>query len=82
MATSEGWTSTNPANHGWISNSGRRHGRAAEQSLDEVAGVDEADVDEGHKPDTSMERAGKSPRTANLTDPRTLAATQMMGGLE
>ena len=60
---------------------GGRHGR--QQSLDEVAGVDEADVDEGHKPDTSMERAGKSLRTiANLTEPRTLAATQMMGGLE
>ena len=39
------------------------HERADEEDLDEISGVDEADVDMSHDPDDSMERAGKSRHT-------------------
>lgn len=45
--------------------SGRRHRRTDEQTVEEIAGVDEADVDEAlrHDPDDTMERAGTSHHT-------------------
>lgn len=45
-----------------------RHERADEQNIDEIAGVDEADVDESYDPDDSMERAGKSHHTKDELD--------------
>ena len=44
------------------------HTRADEPGIDEVAGVDAADVDEAHDPDDSMERAGSSHHTKDELD--------------
>ena len=45
-----------------------RRARPDEQILDDIAGVDEADIDEAHDSDDSMERAGKSHHTKEELD--------------
>ena len=45
-----------------------RHARRDEQRLEDIAGVDESDIDEAHDPDDSMERAGKSHHTKEELD--------------
>lgn len=48
--------------------SDRKDKQTDKQRIDEIAGVDEADVEEAHDSDDSMERAGKSHHTKEELD--------------